>query len=90
MKQPREGGAWEWHQDFGYWYNNGCLRPDMLSIYISLGYAFGSNIETLSGILGNLSMALAMLALAAFLGWRLKLAVQAVQARSGRKSEGRQ
>ncbi|MCC0036069.1 MAG: VTT domain-containing protein [Hoeflea sp.] len=61
-----------------------------VSIYISLGYAFGSNIETLSGILGNLSMALAMLALAAFLGWRLKLAVQAVQARSGRKSEGRQ
>jgi hypothetical protein len=36
MKQPREGGAWEWHQDFGYWYNNGCLAPDMLSIYISL------------------------------------------------------
>ncbi len=36
MKQPREGGAWEWHQDFGYWYNNGCLAPDMLSIYIAL------------------------------------------------------
>jgi len=36
MKQPREGGAWEWHQDFGYWYNNGCLAPDMLSIWIAL------------------------------------------------------
>ena len=57
-----------------------------VSIYITLGYAFGSNIETLSGILGNLSMALAMLALAAFLGWRLKLAVQAAQTRSRRKS----
>ena len=55
-----------------------------VSIYITLGYSFGSNIETLSGILGNLSMALAMLALAALLGWRLKLAVQAAQARSGR------
>lgn len=58
-----------------------------VSIYITLGYSFGSNIETLSGILGNLSMALAMLALAAFLGWRLKLAVQAAQARSSRKPE---
>ena len=27
MKQPNEGGAWEWHQDFGYWYNYGCLAP---------------------------------------------------------------
>ena len=36
MKQPREGGAWEWHQDFGYWYSNGCLSPDMLSIWIAL------------------------------------------------------
>ena len=33
MKQPRSGGAWEWHQDFGYWYNYGCLAPDMLSIW---------------------------------------------------------
>ncbi len=36
MKQPREGGAWEWHQDFDYWYNNGFLAPDMLSIWIAL------------------------------------------------------
>ena len=36
MKQPNEGGAWEWHQDFGYWYNNGCLAPEMMSIYIAL------------------------------------------------------
>lgn len=43
MKQPREGGAWEWHQDFGYWYNNGCLRPDMLSVYVSLDKATREN-----------------------------------------------
>jgi ectoine hydroxylase len=29
VKEPRVGGAWEWHQDYGYWYNNGCLYPDM-------------------------------------------------------------
>ncbi|MFY8153386.1 MAG: phytanoyl-CoA dioxygenase family protein, partial [Hyphomicrobiales bacterium] len=35
-KEPEVGGAWEWHQDYGYWYYNGCLRPDMLSIMIGL------------------------------------------------------
>jgi ectoine hydroxylase len=35
-KEPRVGGAWEWHQDYGYWYYNGCLRPDMLSFMIAL------------------------------------------------------
>lgn len=43
MKQPREGGAWEWHQDFGYWYNYGCLAPDMMSIYIALDKATREN-----------------------------------------------
>jgi ectoine hydroxylase-related dioxygenase (phytanoyl-CoA dioxygenase family) len=36
MKQPFEGGAWEWHQDYGYWYNNGCLFPDMASCFIAV------------------------------------------------------
>lgn len=32
LKQPRVGGAWNWHQDFGYWYQVGCLNPEeMLS-----------------------------------------------------------
>ncbi len=35
-KEPFEGGAWEWHQDYGYWYYNGCLRPDMLSCMIAI------------------------------------------------------
>jgi ectoine hydroxylase-related dioxygenase (phytanoyl-CoA dioxygenase family) len=43
MKQPREGGAWEWHQDFGYWYDNACLAPEMLSIYVSLDKATQEN-----------------------------------------------
>lgn len=35
-KDPKVGGAWEWHQDYGYWYYNGCLRPDMLSCMVAL------------------------------------------------------
>ena len=31
IKQPNIGGAWNWHQDYGYWYQNGCLYPDMAS-----------------------------------------------------------
>src|SRR5262245_31081742 len=27
LKEPHTGGAWEWHQDYGYWYNNACLYP---------------------------------------------------------------
>jgi len=58
-----------------------------VTIYIALGFSFGSNIETLAGILGNLSMALAMLALAAFFGWRLRLALKAAQAHTRQKPE---
>jgi ectoine hydroxylase-related dioxygenase (phytanoyl-CoA dioxygenase family) len=35
-KEPKVGGAWEWHQDYGYWYNNGCLFPDMASVFIAI------------------------------------------------------
>ena len=28
LKEPRVGGQWEWHQDFGYWYAQGLLQPD--------------------------------------------------------------
>lgn len=36
MKMPGHGGRWEWHQDYGYWYQNGCLFPDMLSVAIAV------------------------------------------------------
>lgn len=36
MKEPFTGGAWEWHQDYGYWYKNGCLFPDLLSAFIAV------------------------------------------------------
>jgi len=35
-KEPYTGGAWEWHQDYGYWYHNGCLRPQLFSCMIAL------------------------------------------------------
>lgn len=43
MKEPREGGAWEWHQDYGYWYEYGCLDPNMLSIFVALDPANQEN-----------------------------------------------
>jgi ectoine hydroxylase-related dioxygenase (phytanoyl-CoA dioxygenase family) len=43
LKQPRTGGAWEWHQDYGYWYNNGCLFPDMASCLIAVDRATREN-----------------------------------------------
>ena len=35
-KEPFDGGAWEWHQDYGYWYHNGCLYPKMASVMVAL------------------------------------------------------
>lgn len=43
LKEPRVGGAWEWHQDYGYWYNNGCLYPDMGSCLIAIDQASKAN-----------------------------------------------
>lgn len=43
VKEPRVGGAWEWHQDYGYWYNNGCLYPDMASCMIAVDRASKQN-----------------------------------------------
>ena len=43
MKEPFTGGAWEWHQDYGYWYNNGCLFPYMASCYIAVDRATREN-----------------------------------------------
>lgn len=35
-KEPHEGGAWEWHQDYGYWYHNGIVFPHMCSVMVAL------------------------------------------------------
>ena len=37
QKEPKVGGAWEWHQDYGYWYKNGFPYPDaMISVMLAL------------------------------------------------------
>lgn len=43
LKEPRVGGAWEWHQDYGYWYEMGCLYPDIASCLISVDRANKEN-----------------------------------------------
>ncbi|MBI1336462.1 MAG: phytanoyl-CoA dioxygenase family protein [Phycisphaera sp.] len=43
VKEPKRGGAWEWHQDYGYWYNNNCLYPDMASCFIAVDRAYKGN-----------------------------------------------
>jgi hypothetical protein len=43
LKEPRVGGAWEWHQDYGYWYGDGVLYPRMISCMIALDPATKSN-----------------------------------------------
>lgn len=42
-KDPKVGGAWEWHQDYGYWYRDGFLFPDMLSVLTALTPATKEN-----------------------------------------------
>ena len=43
QKEPKIGGAWEWHQDYGYWYKDGCLYPRMISCMIALDPATKAN-----------------------------------------------
>lgn len=43
LKEPLVGGAWEWHQDYGYWYHNGCLFPLLASCLIAVDRATRQN-----------------------------------------------
>jgi ectoine hydroxylase-related dioxygenase (phytanoyl-CoA dioxygenase family) len=44
QKEPKMGGAWEWHQDYGYWYKNEFLLPgQMVSIMIAITEANKAN-----------------------------------------------
>jgi ectoine hydroxylase len=43
MKEPRIGGAWAWHQDYGYWYQNGVLFPQLTSVFIAVDRATKQN-----------------------------------------------
>lgn len=58
LKEARSGGAWEWHQDYGYWYNGGFVFPRMLSAFVALDEATVENgcLQVLKGshLLGRL------------------------------------
>jgi len=43
MKDAKVGGAWTWHQDYGYWYQNGVLFPMLTSAYIAVDRATKEN-----------------------------------------------
>ncbi|HUZ46557.1 MAG TPA: phytanoyl-CoA dioxygenase family protein [Terriglobia bacterium] len=43
QKEPYVGGAWTWHQDYGYWYYDGCLFPDMASVMVAVDAANKEN-----------------------------------------------
>jgi ectoine hydroxylase-related dioxygenase (phytanoyl-CoA dioxygenase family) len=36
LKDAKVGGAWAWHQDYGYWYQNGVLMPLLTSAFIAV------------------------------------------------------
>jgi ectoine hydroxylase-related dioxygenase (phytanoyl-CoA dioxygenase family) len=42
FKEAHTGGAWEWHQDYGYWYDQGFAYPHLLSAFVALD---GATIE---------------------------------------------
>jgi ectoine hydroxylase len=43
LKEAHTGGAWEWHQDYGYWYDQGFLYPRLMSAFVSLDPATREN-----------------------------------------------
>jgi ectoine hydroxylase-related dioxygenase (phytanoyl-CoA dioxygenase family) len=44
QKEPKVGGAWEWHQDYGYWYKNQFMFPDeLISVMVALTEANKEN-----------------------------------------------
>ena len=43
LKDAKIGGAWAWHQDYGYWYQNGLLFPDLCSVMIAVDPATKEN-----------------------------------------------
>ena len=50
-KEPKVGGRWEWHQDYGYAYDYGVIAPDMATCFISLDPSTRENgcIEMMKG-----------------------------------------
>lgn len=43
FKAPGSEGRWDWHQDYGSWYREGCLKPDMLTATVALDESHAAN-----------------------------------------------
>lgn len=43
LKDAKVGGAWAWHQDYGYWYENYLLFPYLTSAFIAVDAATREN-----------------------------------------------
>jgi len=43
LKGPKVGGAWDWHQDYGYWYDISVLFPDLASVMVAVDKANKEN-----------------------------------------------
>lgn len=50
-KDAKTGGKLIWHQDYGYWYKNGCLFPDLMTAFIPIDRCYKENgcLEILAG-----------------------------------------
>ena len=61
LKEANSGGAWEWHQDYGYWYQQGFIFPRLISAFVALDPATRENgcLQVLRGshLLGRLDHA---------------------------------
>jgi len=58
LKEAQSGGAWEWHQDYGYWYDQAFVFPRLMSAFVALDAATRQNgcLQVLRGshLLGRL------------------------------------
>jgi ectoine hydroxylase-related dioxygenase (phytanoyl-CoA dioxygenase family) len=58
-KEAHTGGAWRWHQDYGYWYETFCLFPELASCMIAIDRADRTNgcLQVLKGshLMGRLN-----------------------------------
>lgn len=43
LKDAKVGGAWAWHQDYGYWYQNAVLTPNLVSVFIAVDHCTREN-----------------------------------------------
>ena len=43
LKDPEVGGAWDWHQDYGYWYDIQVLFPNLASVMVGVDKATKDN-----------------------------------------------